>query len=245
MALVQRAIDRAGGIVSFEDVQRAGPVASGATETEQGVRSPGRVARQLQRLFGNRDGGNRIVVALCLDEQTTQAEQPRIGALGHRHECLLRAGAIARQLRGLCVQQQRQRIVLGMALRGFGVTQRQTHMPGADSDQPMGDGVTPARLAAIAATPAQMARQAPQPAHNSPDQHCCDERCAKHQRKQRDRRRDAPAIPHQRDVAVLFGNHGCAKRGKTDQHQKQDRAKHFSGLNPPSTSHSTRSKRTP
>ena len=50
-----------------------------------------------------------------LDEQPAQPEQPRVLALRHGAEGAVRALAVAVELRRLRMQQQRQRVVGGMA----------------------------------------------------------------------------------------------------------------------------------
>jgi hypothetical protein len=51
-----------------------------ATKAEHRLRRPARRRRELERFLGDGDGAERIVAALRLDEQTAQAEQPRVGA---------------------------------------------------------------------------------------------------------------------------------------------------------------------
>ena len=85
------------------------------------MRGPGRGRRYLQRFIRDHHGGDRIVRALRLDEQSTQAEQPRVLALGHGAEGALGAVAVAFELRRLRRQQQCQRIVAGMAARIVGM----------------------------------------------------------------------------------------------------------------------------
>ena len=106
----------------------------------------------------------RIVRALRLDEQSAQAEQPRILALRHGAEGALRALAVAVELRRLRVQQQRQRIVRGMASRHLGMRAGGAEIAMADREQTVGDGVAAARmtpLAPRAAHPFRSARQSP------------------------------------------------------------------------------------
>ena len=88
----------------------------------------------------------RIVGALRLDEQSAQAEQPRILALGHGAEGALRAFAVAVELRRLRVQQQRQRIVRGMPPRDVGMRAGGAGIAMADREQTMGDGVPATRM---------------------------------------------------------------------------------------------------
>ena len=76
---------------------------------------------KFQRFIRDHHRGDGIVGTLRFDEQAAQAQQPGVLALGHGAEGALRAVAVAVELRGLRVQQQRQRIVGGMAARDIGV----------------------------------------------------------------------------------------------------------------------------
>ena len=114
------------------------------------MRGPGRGRRQLERFFGEHDRGNGIVGALRFDEQPAQAEQPGILALRHGAESALRAFAVAVELGGLRVQQQRQRIVRGIAARDIGMPAGRGGIAVADRQQALGDGVAAAGLTAFA-----------------------------------------------------------------------------------------------
>ena len=171
LAAVGRLVDQAGGEIVVEDRQRAAPVAPGAAEAEHGMRGPGRRRRNLQRLIRDHHGRDRIVGALRLDEQAAQAEQARIVALGHGAEGALRALAIAFELRRLRRQQQRQRIVPGVALRIVGMPARGRRIAMTDREQALRDGVAAARMAALVPPLAHALRRAPQPAQDRPQEH--------------------------------------------------------------------------
>ncbi len=61
----------------------------------------------------------------------------------------LRAGAVAVELRRLRVQQQRQRILRGMAARDFGMAAGRSGIAMADREQALGDGMPAARDDAV------------------------------------------------------------------------------------------------
>ena len=161
------------------------------------MRGPGRRRRQFQRLLGDHHRGDRIVGALRLDEQAAQAQQPRVLALGHGAEGALRALAVAVELRRLRVQQQRQRIVRGVAARassawragGGGIAM-------ADREQALRDGMPAAGLTPFA--PAALRIRAG--VRHSPRRidHTIiggDDDDAERQREHRQRGLDAPAAP--------------------------------------------------
>ena len=77
-------------------------------------------------------------------------KQPGVLALGHGAERALRAFAVAVELRGLRVQQQRQRIVRGMAARDIGMLAGRGGIAMADRQQPLRDGVPAARMTPLA-----------------------------------------------------------------------------------------------
>ena len=164
----------------------------------------------------------RIVGALRFDEQSAQAEQPGVLALGHGAEGALRAFAVAVELGGLRVQQQRQRIVRGMAARDVGMAAGRGGIAVADRQQSVRDGVAAAGLAAFAPAAPETLRRAPQRAQDRPRQHRRDNGDAERQREYRQRGLDAPAAPRQRDVAALIGNPCRAGRCERDQHQEQN-----------------------
>ena len=159
------------------------------------MRGPGRRRRQFQRFIRDHHGRDRIVGALRLDEQPAQAEQPRVLALGHGAEGALRALAVALELRRLRRQQQRQRIVRGVTLRIVGMPARGGGIAVADREQALRDGMTAARMTALAPTLAHAVRRAPQPAQDRPEQDGRDHDDAERQHEHRQRGLDAPAAP--------------------------------------------------
>ena len=178
----------------------------------------------------------RIVGALRFDEQSAQAQQPRVLAFGHGAEGALRAVAVAVELRRLRVQQQRQRIVRGMAARDIGMAAGGGGIAMADREQPLGDGMAAARLTAFAPAAPETLRRAPQRAQDGPRQHGRDNDDAERQREHRQRGLDAPAAPRQHDVAALIGNPGRARRCERDQHQEQNDPIHECPIAPASAS---------
>ena len=159
------------------------------------MRGPGRCRRKLQRLLRDSDRGNRIVGALGFDEQSAQAQQPCVLAFGHGAECLPRGFTIALELRRLRVQQQRQRIIRGMAARDIGMPARGGGIAVADREQALRDGVSAPRATPFARASADPFRQPPQRAQDAPRQHRRDDRNAERQREHRQRGMNAPAVP--------------------------------------------------
>ena len=113
----------------------------------------------------------KVVVALRLDEKTTQAEKAHILPFGHRMEGVLRAGAVAFELRGLRLQQQRQRIVLRQSLCHPHMTMRNQCVPGADGDQALRDSMPRFRLAFLVTATAQPRGRLPERADDRPHKH--------------------------------------------------------------------------
>jgi hypothetical protein len=93
------------------------------------------------------------------------------------------------------MQQQRQRVVGGMAPGDLGMGPGGSGITVADGEQPVGDGMAAARLTPLAPLPFQPFRRAPQSAHDRPRQHRGDDGDAQRQREHRQRRFDAPAAP--------------------------------------------------
>ena len=219
-------VDQAGCEVVVEDRQRAGPVALGAAKSQHGLRRPGRSRRKFYGLFGDRRRREGIVGALRFDEQPAQAEQPCILALGHGAEGALRAFAVAVELRGLRVQQQRQRIVRGMAPRDVGVRAGGAGIAVADREQPLRDGVPAPRMTPLVARAANPLRGAPEPAQDRPGQHRRDDDHAEREHEHRQRCMDFPNAPRQRDIAALVGDPRSARRCERDQDKKQNDTMH-------------------
>src|SRR5450759_2960097 len=93
-------------------------------------------------------------LALLLHAQSAQLDGDREGAL--------RAFAVAVELCGLRMQQQRQRIVGGMATRDIGMRPSRGGIALADCEQSVGDGVAAARVPALATA-------APDPLGHAPE----------------------------------------------------------------------------
>ena len=195
LAAPGRLVDQAGGEIVLQDRQRAAPVALGAAESEHRLRGPGRGGRELQRLFRDHHGGDRIVGALRLDEQAAQAEQPCVLALGHGVERGPGAGAVAAELGGLRVQQQRQRIVAGVFARDISMGAGGGGIAMADREQAVGDGVAAAGVTPLTARAADLFRRAPQRAQQAPHQDGGDDDDAEQQHEFRQRGVGAPAVP--------------------------------------------------
>jgi hypothetical protein len=159
------------------------------------MRGPGRCRRKFKRLLGDADRGDRIVGALGFDEQSAQTQQSGIFALGHGAKRLPRSATVACELRRLRVQQQRQRIVRGMAARDIGMHAGGGGIAVADREQPVGDGVPAADTAPFVPTAAKAFRHAPQCAQHAPRQYRCDDGNAERQCEYRQRGMDAPATP--------------------------------------------------
>ena len=131
-----RFVDQSGFKIVIEDRQRPGPVAPGAAKSQHRLRRPGRGRGKLQGLLREHHRGNRIIGALRLDEQPAQTEQSRILTFGHGAKGRLRAGAVAVELRRLRMQQQRQRIVAGMAARDIGMRRAAEESPWPTASSP-------------------------------------------------------------------------------------------------------------
>ena len=141
LAPIGVAVEEPAAIVALERFEGARPVAVGAMEIERRLAGPGERRRRLGGLLGEAARRHRVVAALRLDEEPAQPEQLRLRLI--RHGAKRRIGAVARtgQLRGLRLQQQRQRLVGGMPRRLVGVLERGAQIAGADGDEAPGDGV--------------------------------------------------------------------------------------------------------
>ena len=120
------------------------------------------------------------------------------------------------------MQQQRQRIVRGMATRDIGMQPGSGGIAMADREQPVGDGMAAAGVTAFAPAAPHTFRHAPERAQDGPGQHPRNNGDAERQHEYRQRGFRAPAAPRQRDVAGLIGDPRRARGGERDQHQKQN-----------------------
>ena len=121
LAAVGILVDQPAAAVALQRLERARPVAVGAVEIERRLSGPGERRRRLGGLLGITAGGGHIVAPLRLDEQAVQAQQLGLRAVRHGAERRIGAAARAGELRGLRLQQQRQRLVGGMPRRLVGV----------------------------------------------------------------------------------------------------------------------------
>ena len=118
-----------------------------------------------------------------------------VSPLDHGAESALRAGTVAVKLRRLRVQQQRERILCGVASRDDGMGAGRSGITLADCEQALRDGMPAPRGAAFAATAADLTGHEPQPTQNGPHQQRGDDRDAKQQREYRQCHRGMPAGP--------------------------------------------------
>jgi hypothetical protein len=130
------------------------------------------------------------------------------------------------------VQQERQRIVGGMASREMRVRARGAGIAVADGQQSMGNGVAAAGMTPLAAGAANPFGRAPQPAQDRPREDRGYYNDAQRQREYRQRGVDPPAAPRQRHVAALLGNPRRARRRKPDQCEKQNDTVHRNPTGP-------------
>ena len=114
--------------------QRAAPVAVGALRLEHRLVRPADGGRQPRRLAGVGAGRDRVAAPARLDEEAAQPEHARLRILGHAAEGSLGAAAVAGDLRGLCLEQQRQRLAAEEPLGLAGVAARGAGIAGADRD---------------------------------------------------------------------------------------------------------------
>ena len=221
MAAIGGLVDQAGVEIIVEDGERAVPVALGAAEAEHGMGGPGRGRRDFQCLVRDHHRSDRVVGALRLDEQATQAEQPRVLALGHGTKRSVRALAVAVELRRLGVQQQRQRVAAGQPPRHVRMLAGGGGIAVADGQQAVGNGMAAARMAALASHALDSPGCAQDPAQDAPEQHPDDNGDAKRQRKHRKRGLHAPGAPGQGHLTGLF-SHPC-RTGSCQCERQQER----------------------
>ena len=118
LALVVGLVDQAVAAVAIERGKRAGPVAGRAAEFERRLPGPAERGRGVGGLLGIGARRGHVLAALRFDEEAAQAEQLGVVALRHGAERMLGRGAVAGELRGLGVEQKRQRLARRDAL-GF------------------------------------------------------------------------------------------------------------------------------
>ena len=110
MRWARRLVDEAGLEVGVEGGDRRPPVAVAGGILEQRLAGPADPRRRLGRLRGEMPGRLVLVLALGLDEQAVQAEEPGVGAAGERLEGAAGARPVAGELRRLRGEQQHQRL---------------------------------------------------------------------------------------------------------------------------------------
>ena len=133
-----------------ERVQRAIPVASTGLHVEQSIHAPAKLRVTADHLFGERAGGFGILAALGLEKEAAQAEELGLGAVQHRLKRASRRRPVTLELRGLGLQQFRQRLVRQRAAGDVGEALRLGAIADADRKQPLGQSVValaPAPLA--------------------------------------------------------------------------------------------------
>ena len=123
--------------IGLEQSERAGPIAILAARFQHGAARPAERRRGARGFLGISPRADRIVAAMRFDEQPMQAERLGVGAACHGAEGALGALAVARELRRLCVQQQRERLGGREPVDRGGVFLRGRDVAGADRDQPL------------------------------------------------------------------------------------------------------------
>ena len=137
LAPVARLVDQAAALVALEPVERAAPVAGRAAIFEHRLTGPGRRRRMLGGLLGVGVRGHRVGMPLRLDIKAVQAKQLGVVARRHHVEGALGCGAVARELRGLRAEQERERLARRQAPRLVGELLGGAHVAGGDRDQPL------------------------------------------------------------------------------------------------------------
>src|SRR5438093_7763571 len=140
MPAMRRLIDQPRAQMGIEHFERALPICRPAAKLEYRLPCPGQARRGFRGSLGEMPGRAEIFTPLRLDIETTQTEQPGVAIPRHLPKGGFGARPIACELRGLRLEQQRERLILGETPRLLREPPRGSPIADPDRDQAACDG---------------------------------------------------------------------------------------------------------
>ena len=141
VALGRCLVEQPEGCTPFDRIERAAPIAVGAAGFEHRIARPGGGRRDADRLAGIFAGGIRVATPARFDEEAAQTKNAGFVLVHHFGEGGFGGGAVARDLGGLCLQQQGQGLAPEKPFGLARIATRRDRIAGADRHHAARDGL--------------------------------------------------------------------------------------------------------
>ena len=199
-------LDETEGGTALHRLDGAAPIAIGALRLQHGLVGPGDAGSEARGLGRIGTGGHVVLAAAGFHEQPAQAEHPRLGIVDHALERVFRRLAVTGDLRGLRLQEERQRLGTEQTLGVAGMATRRQGIARADRDHaPREGGETLGPATLLGATDQGLGKRDDSP-HHGPDEPDDDGGDEHPDQGDGEARGDLVPVPHDGDRAGPVGD---------------------------------------